>query len=96
MDSQFPKPAYVHHTGKVIVAIEQKLNADDPSRKGLRIPLIMYDGISSNILTKGTSINPDSICINQPGTNQFVNADALNIGTKNWKPNTTILPFTCN
>jgi len=96
MGNQFPEPAYAHHTGKVIVAIEQKLNADDPSRKGTRIPFIMYDGISTNILTKGTGINPDSICIGQTGVNLFVNADALNIGAKNWKPNTDILPFSCN
>lgn len=95
MGRAFPEPAYVHHTGKVIVGIEQKLNADDPSRKGGRIPLIMYDGISTNILTKGTQANPDSICIRQKEMNLFVNADALNITSKNWKPSTDMSAFNC-
>lgn len=95
MGKGFPEPAFTHHTGQVIIGVEQKLNADDTSRKGMRIPMIMYDGISTNILTKGTQPNPDSICIKQNGENLFVNADALNIESKSWKPNTLITPFIC-
>ena len=55
----------------------------------------MYDGISSNILTGGSSANPDSICITQPGENMFVNADFLNMHTYKWHPNTDMQPYTC-
>lgn len=96
MGPEFPKPAYEHRIGQLLVATEAKLNALDPARKNKRIPLIMYDGITSNILTKGTALNPDSICIKQPGDNVFVNADFLNIATPaKWKPNTNISPFQC-
>ena len=97
MDSAFPAPVYEHHIGKLMVGIEQQLNALDPSRKSKRIPLIMYDGISKNILTKGTEANPDSICIKQPGKNMFVNADFIHIGDPaKWLPNTNMTPFICN
>lgn len=96
MGPVFPEPAYEHRIGKILVAVEQQLNTSDPARKNKRIPFIMYDGISSNILTKGTGVNPDSICIKQTGDNLFVNADFLNINNpKNWKPNTNITPYTC-
>jgi parallel beta-helix repeat protein len=97
MGSAFPQPVYEHHIGKLLVGIEQKLNADDPSRKNKRIPFIMYDGISKNILTKGNAANPDSICIQQPGENMFVNADFINItNPKKWHPNTDMVPYTCH
>ncbi|MBS1576660.1 MAG: right-handed parallel beta-helix repeat-containing protein [Bacteroidetes bacterium] len=93
----FPPPAYAHHIGKLLVGIEQMLNATDPARKNKRIPFILYDGITTNILTKGTAPNPDSICIKQSGENLFVNGDLLNINNpKVWKPNTNIAPFICN
>ncbi|SMD06286.1 parallel beta-helix domain-containing protein [Pedobacter nyackensis] len=96
MGTAFPEPAYEHRIGKILVAVEQQLNASDPSRKNKRIPFIMYDGISNNILTKGTGVNPDGICIKQTGDNLFVNADFLNISNpKNWKPNTDITPYLC-
>ncbi len=87
MAKTFPEPVFNHHTGKVLVAIEQQLQH--------RIPLIVYDGISSNILTKANKSNPDSICIRQKESNLFVNADALNILTKKWKPNTDMSAFNC-
>lgn len=96
MGAAFPEAAYEHRIGKILIAVEQKLNAGDPNRKNKRIPQIMYDGISSNILTKGTAVNPDGICIKQTGDNLFVNADFLNISNpKNWKPNTDMSPFIC-
>lgn len=96
MGAAFPQAAYEHRIGKILVAVEQQLNAADPLRKNKRIPLIMYDGISSNVLTKGTAANPDNICIRQAGENVFVNADFLNISKpENWKPNTNMAPFTC-
>jgi parallel beta-helix repeat protein len=96
MGTAFPAPANEHHIGKLLVAIEQKLNAQDASRNNKRIPLIMYDGISSNILTKGTAANPDSICIQQAGENVFVNADFINMSTpEKWHPSTDIAPYTC-
>lgn len=96
MGAKFPEAAYEHRIGKILVAVEQQLNVSDPSRKNKRIPAIMYDGISSNILTKGTAVNPDAICIKQTGDNLFVNADFLNISNpKNWKPNTNISPYIC-
>ena len=96
MGPAFPEAAYEHRIGKILVAVEQQLNASNPARKTKRIPAIMYDGISSNILTKGTGANPDSICIKQTGDNLFVNADFLNISNpKNWKPNTDITPYIC-
>jgi len=97
MADSFPTPAYAHHIGKLLVGIEQKLNAEDVARKNKRIPFILYDGITTNIITKGTAANPDSICIKQTGENLFVNGDLLNIGNpKNWKPDTNIAPFLCN
>lgn len=96
MGPAFPKPAYEHRIGQLLVATEAQLNRLDPARKNKRIPWIMYDGITSNILTKGTAANPDSICIKQPGDNVFVNADFLNITKpENWKPNTNISPYQC-
>jgi parallel beta-helix repeat protein len=94
MGPAFPKPAYEHRIGQLLVATEAQLNRLDPVRKNKRIPWIMYDGITSNILTKGTAANPDSICIKQPGDNVFVNADFLNIAKpENCKPNKNISPY---
>lgn len=96
MGKEFPAPAFEHHIGKLLVAIEQQLNALDAQRKNKRIPFIMYDGISTNILNRGTKLNPDSICIQQPGDNVFVNADFLNIAKPaNWKPVTDMTAFNC-
>ncbi|MDR6568320.1 right-handed parallel beta-helix repeat-containing protein [Chitinophaga ginsengisegetis] len=91
----FPPAVYEHHTGKILVGIEQKLNADDPARKNARLPFITYDGITTNILTKGTAVNPDSLCIRQTGPNLFVNVDAMNMTSKNWKPSTDVTPYVC-
>ncbi|SKC97472.1 parallel beta-helix repeat-containing protein [Chitinophaga ginsengisegetis] len=91
----FPPAVYEHHTGKILVGIEQKLNADDPARKNARLPFITYDGITTNILTKGTAVNPDSLCIRQTGPNLFVNVDAMNMTSKNWKPSTDVAPYVC-
>jgi len=97
MGPVFPKPVYEHRIGKILVAVEQQLNRLEPARKNKRIPFIMYDGISSNILTKGMALNPDSICIDQTGDNVFVNADFLNIAhAQNWKPTTNMAAFKCN
>jgi parallel beta-helix repeat protein len=97
MGDAFPAPAYEHHIGKLLVGIEQKLQAQDPSRKGKRIPFIMYDGISTNILNHGAVPNPDSLCIRQTGENIFVNADFLNI-TKpaQWHPTTDASAYNCH
>jgi len=96
MGADFPKPAYEHRIGQVLVATQDQLNRLDPNRKNKRIPLIVYDGFNSNILTKGTDLNPDSICIDQPEENLFVNADFQHIATpENWKPNMNIVPFQC-
>jgi parallel beta-helix repeat protein len=96
MGPAFPEAAYEHRIGQILVAVEKQLNASEPGRKSKRIPAIMYDGISSNILTKGTAANPDSICIKQSEDNLFVNADFLNISNpKNWKPITDITPYIC-
>ncbi|HVM88417.1 MAG TPA: parallel beta-helix domain-containing protein [Puia sp.] len=96
MGSKFPEPAYEHHIGKLLVGVEEKLKARDTARKNLRIPYIMYDGISKNILTKQTAANPDSICISQQGDNLFVNADLLNISNPaKWHPDTNMAPYVC-
>ena len=95
MGDAFPAPAYDHHIGKLLVAIEQKLNADNAQRTNKRIPFIMYDGVSTNILNKGTAVNPDSICIQQTGSNVFVNADMLNMSKNNWHPTMEIAPYSC-
>jgi parallel beta-helix repeat protein len=96
MDTAFPPAAYEHHIGKILVGIEQGLAAMDPSRKGKRIPMIMYDGVSSNLLAKQTAVNPDSLCIKQPGENIFINADFLHIADpKQWKPSLDMKPYTC-
>ncbi|HNP23412.1 MAG TPA: parallel beta-helix domain-containing protein [Panacibacter sp.] len=96
MGDAFPAPALEHHMGKMLVGIEQALNMMDTTRKNKRIPLILYDGISTNIITGGQSANPDSLCIKQTGDNVFVNADMLHIqDQKNWKPNIVIDPFVC-
>ncbi|MBO9592793.1 MAG: right-handed parallel beta-helix repeat-containing protein [Niabella sp.] len=96
MGPAFPEPAALHHIGKLLMGIEQQLNQQDPGRQHKRIPLIMYDGISTNLLTKGTGTNPDSICITQTGDNLFVNADFLNIEKPAaWKPSTDMRAFIC-
>lgn len=96
MGAAFPEPAALHHIGKLLIGVEQRLNQQDPNRKNKRIPLIMYDGISTNVLTKKTDANPDSICIGQTGDNLFVNADFLNIQNPAvWKPTTDMDPFIC-
>lgn len=87
MGAKFPEPVYTHHTGKILVAIEQAMKQ--------RIPLIVYDGISTNVLTQGQQLNPDSICIRQTGDNLFVNVDALNMGKPKWSPSTDMTAFTC-
>ena len=88
MGSSFPEPAYAHHIGKILVAIEQKLDTD-PSRKNKRIPMIMYDGISTNILGKDMKTNPDSLRIRETGDNVFVNADFMNMSNPaKWHPST--------
>ncbi|MEP6846066.1 MAG: parallel beta-helix domain-containing protein, partial [Panacibacter sp.] len=96
MGDSFPAPAYEHHMGKLLVGIEQALNIMDTSRKNKRIPFILYDGISTNIITQGTSANPDSLCINQSGDNIFINADLMHISDqKAWHPSTDVSPFVC-
>jgi parallel beta-helix repeat protein len=88
MGSAFPEAAYAHHIGKLLVAIEQKLDMDT-ARKNKRIPFIMYDGISTNILGKSMKPNPDSLRIHQTGDNVFVNADFLNMSNPaKWHPST--------
>jgi parallel beta-helix repeat protein len=96
MGDSFPQPVYEHRMGKLLIGIEQALNAKDPSRKNKRIPFILYDGISTNILTNGTAVNPDSLCIRQSGDNIFVNADLLQINDpKKWNPGVDVGPFVC-
>ena len=96
MGNAFPQPAYEHHIGKILVGIEQQLIAQDASRKGKRLPFIMYDGISTTLLTHGAAANPDSLCIGQSGENMFVNADFLNIRTPaKWHPSTDMTPYRC-
>lgn len=92
----FPAPAHEHRIGQMLVATENQLNKLEPSRSSKRIPGILYDGINSNILTQGSGLNPDSLCIDQPGDGIFVNADFGNMGNpQNWKPNTNSAPFVC-
>ena len=96
MGEKFPASAYDHHIGKLFVGIEQMLNMQDPGRKNKRIPLILYDGITTNILTKGMNPNPDSICIRQTGDNVFVNGDLINIANpKKWHPGTQMTAYLC-
>ena len=62
----FPPPALEHHMGKMLVGIEQALNMMDTTRKNKRIPLILYDGISTNIIT-GDSLQTPILCaLNKP------------------------------
>ena len=96
MSNAFPAPAYEHHIGKLLVGVEQRLAQLDPSRSGKRIPFIMYDGISTNLLTHGSQPNPDSLCIRQAGDNIFVNADFLNISKPaQWHPTTDWSAYHC-
>lgn len=96
MGNEFPKPAFEHRVGQLIIATEQQMNGIDPNRKNKRIPAILYDGVTSNIMTQGTEPNPDQVCINQPGENMFVNADFANVkDPANWKPNSNVQPFEC-
>ncbi len=96
MGNEFPKPAYEHRVGQLIIATEQQMNGIDPNRKNKRIPAILYDGVTSNIMTQGTTPNPDQVCINQPGENMFVNADFANVkDPAKWKPNSNVQPFEC-
>lgn len=96
MGQEFPKPAYEHRMGQMMIGIEKQLNALDAKRKNKRIPFIMYDGVSTNILDNGSKVNPDNICIQQAGENVFVNADILNIETPaKWKPTTDMSALIC-
>lgn len=96
MGEKFPEPAYTHRIGQLLIATEGQLNNLDPNRANKRIPAIVYDGVTSNVLTSGTEVNPDNICIDQPGENMFVFADFGNVeNPQNWKPNTNIIPFQC-
>lgn len=96
MGNEFPKPAYEHRVGQLIIATEQQMNGIDPNRNNKRIPAILYDGVTSNIMTQGTTPNPDQVCINQPGENMFVNADFANVNDPaKWKPNSNVQPFEC-
>lgn len=96
MGDAFPAPAYEHRMGQVLVATEDMLKALYPDRSNKRIPAIVYDGFNSNLLTGGTSPNPDSLCIDQTGDNLFVNANFQHVGDpKNWHPTTDISPFVC-
>lgn len=96
MGNEFPKPAYEHRVGQLIIATEQQMNGIDPNRKNKRIPAILYDGVTSHIMTQGTTPNPDQVCINQPGENMFVNADFANVkDPAKWKPNSNVQPFEC-
>ena len=96
MGNEFPKPAYEHRVGQLIIATEQQMNGIDPNRNNKRIPAILYDGVTSNIMTQGTTPNPDQVCINQPGENMFVNADFANVkDPAKWKPNSNVQPFEC-
>lgn len=80
----------------LFTGIELKLNAQYPDRKNKRIPFILYDGITTNILTHGSKSNPDSICIKQTGDNIFVNGDLINVShPEKWQPNTDISPYLC-
>ena len=97
MGNAFPEAAYEHHIGKLLIGVEQKLNASDKDRKNKRLPFIMYDGINSSIVSRSTQPNPDSLCIRQPGDNIFVNADLLNISRPaDWHPNTEWKIYNCN
>ena len=96
MGDSFPQPALVHQSGQLFVAIEKKLQAEDTSRRHERIPLILYDGSNTNVLNNGSAVNPDSICIEQSGSNMFVNADLLNLeNQKKWHPTVDMHPFQC-
>ena len=96
MGDKFPQAAYEHRIGQLIIATEAQLNSVEPDRKNKRIPAILYDGITSNVITNGHTQNPDSICINQPGENMFVAADFSHAGQpKMWKPSSNVQPFQC-
>ncbi|WP_053003658.1 parallel beta-helix domain-containing protein [Sphingobacterium sp. Ag1] len=97
MGDKFPQAAYEHRIGQLIIATEAQLNSVEPDRKNKRIPAILYDGITSNVITNGRTQNPDSICINQPGENMFVAADFSHAGQPaKWKPSSNVQPFLCN
>lgn len=96
MSDSFPAPAFQHHMGQVLIATEQQLNKQFTNRKSKRIPFIVYDGFSSNILTNGTAANPDSLCIDQTQNDFFVNADFLHVRTpEKWKPDTSFAQYKC-
>ena len=96
MGDSFPAPAYEHRMGQVLIATQDQLNRLDPSRTNKRIPLIVYDGFNSNVLTGGNVQNPDSLCIKQEGENLFVNANFVNLTTpEKWKPVTDVSSFVC-
>lgn len=94
MGDAFPAPAYEHHIGKILVGIEQALRSMDTSVK--RLPLIVYDGFTTNLITGGTAANPDSLCISQTGSNLFINADFMHLADPaNWKPSMDLAPYSC-
>ncbi|MCS4165607.1 MULTISPECIES: parallel beta-helix domain-containing protein [Sphingobacterium] len=96
MGDKFPQAAYEHRIGQLIIATEAQLNSVEPDRKNKRVPAILYDGITSNVITNGHTQNPDSICINQPGENMFVSADFSHAGQPaKWKPSSNVQPFQC-
>ncbi|NML22417.1 hypothetical protein HHL16_16150 [Pseudoflavitalea sp. G-6-1-2] len=94
MADAFPQPLHEHRMGPMFVAVEETLRKIDPAIK--RVPFIFYDGVSTNVLSNGSAVNPDSLCIGQKEPNAFVNANFLTMSNPaKWKPDTNITPFVC-
>lgn len=96
MSPSFPEAAYKHRMGQMLVATEKKLNDLYPDRGSQRIAPIIYDGFNTNIMTGETTVNPDSLCIDQKGDNLFVDADFAHVMTpEQWHPSIDIAAYTC-
>jgi hypothetical protein len=54
--------------GQMLVGIEQALNMMDTAKKNKRIPMILYDGISTNILQVALHLTPILCVLNKMAT----------------------------
>jgi parallel beta-helix repeat protein len=92
--STFPPAAYDHELGSQLILLHETLNGFDPVGHPY-MQHILIDGANSNIVTSGTDINPDNLCIKETEDILFMNVDWLNAETPEWNLSTDVTPYTC-
>ncbi|HUH74607.1 MAG TPA: parallel beta-helix domain-containing protein [Chitinophagales bacterium] len=90
----FPEAASDHELGKQLIQIHEALKGVDPENNPY-LQNIVIDGINSNLITGGTDVNPDKLCIKETADNLFLNSDFMRAGTAEWGPSWDVTPYTC-